>query len=271
MAIYSLSKGRLYDESESDSFFKNVLITRGRVHNANYYILHINKQRNDGKFQYPFVYCPNGSSARNQSALSMNIQKGYYIAINAGIFDVDGQYDKTDGQRRNAPLGITIQNSTVITGSDGYYHDALTINQNGDLSHTPRGIDTDAQSLITNGIVSAVTGFGAFIENYEVNDSAQGIIGSYDAQRQIIGQYGNGDYAIITIEGRSFDNSTGLSVANITDFCVNLGLKFAYLLDGGGSTETVIGRKQLNTIYEGTQGRLVPTFIVFNGMNVFTA
>ena len=47
--------------------------------------------------------------------------------------------------------------------------------------------------------------------------------------------------------------------------CKKLGLKFAYNLDGGGSTETMFGYKHLNTIYDGTTGRQVPTFIVFTG------
>ena len=48
-----------------------------------------------------------------------------------------------------------------------------------------------------------------------------------------------------------------------------MGLKFAFALDGGGSTETVIGETQINTIYEGTYGRKVPTYIIFNGTGIF--
>lgn len=270
MSLYTLSGDRVYDNSENDAFYENASITRGRYNNANYYLIHVNRKKHDGSLQYPFVYCPNGSGARSQSTLSMNMQKEYYIAINAGIFDMDGQYDKTGGQRRNGPLGITIQNSVIITDSDHHYYNALTIDANGNLGHTQSGVDIDAQSLIDNGIVSAVTGFGALIENYEVLSDATGVIGNYEAQRQIIGQYGNGDYAILTIEGRNYDNSTGLTPQNILDFCMNLGLKFAYLFDGGGSTQTVVKKKQLNTIYEGTYGRSVPTFLVFNGTSTFS-
>ena len=51
--------------------------------------------------------------------------------------------------------------------------------------------------------------------------------------------------------------------------CKKLGLKFAYNLDGGGSTETMFCGKHFNTIYENVTGRKVPTFIVFNGGTVF--
>ena len=90
-----------------------------------------------------------------------------------------------------------------------------------------------------------------------------------NAQRQIIGQFNNGDYAILTTEGRGFANSDGWTVSEAQDICVKHGLKFAYLLDGGGSTETVVGSKHINSIYEGTSGRKVPSFIIFNGTNIF--
>ena len=37
----------------------------------------------------------------------------------------------------------------------------------------------------------------------------------------------------------------------------------AYNLDGGGSTEVMIGYKHLNHIYEDSKGRAVTNFIVF--------
>jgi hypothetical protein len=88
-----------------------------------------------------------------------------------------------------------------------------------------------------------------------------------NAQRQIIGQWGCGDYAIITCEGRSNHNSDGWTIAEAQQICIKHGLKFAYNLDGGGSTETMLGKKHINTIYENETGRCVPTFIVFNGKN----
>ena len=92
---------------------------------------------------------------------------------------------------------------------------------------------------------------------------------SAHAQRQIIGQFDNGDYAILTCEGRNYANSTGWSMPQAQAICQGLNLKFAYNLDGGGSTETVIGDRQINTIYESPLGRIVPSFIVFNGTDEF--
>jgi exopolysaccharide biosynthesis protein len=145
----------------------------------------------------------------------------------------------------------------------------LTIDSNGDLGYAAR--DASGATLVSQGIVSAVCGWAPCIIDYE---SAIDVLpDAYDdqsnAQRQIIGQFGNGDYAIVTCEGRDYDHSDGWTMDEARAVCKTLGLKYAFNLDGGGSTETVLGKKQINTIYDGTYGRIVPTFIVFNGTTVF--
>jgi len=232
--------------------------------NANYTIIRIYKNKIDGEKQFPFVYAPNGSGAGTQSTYDMAHRDGFPFAINAGTFNVT----------TIKPNGIVIQNSNVIQNevdSTGHGRMPLTIDSNGDLSYA--AADADANTLANDGIVSAVVGFCPIIINYE---NAENIITLPDettwtanAQRQIIGQFGNGDYAVITCEGRSFDNSDGWTLAEAQSVCKKVGLKFAYNLDGGGSTETMLGLKHFNTIYDNTTGRIVPTFIVFNGTTRF--
>ena len=60
-----------------------------------------------------------------------------------------------------------------------------------------------------------------------------------------------------------------VKIAEAQTICQKIGLKFAYNLDGGGSTETILGKKQINTIYENQTGRKVPSFIVFNGTDEY--
>ena len=146
----------------------------------------------------------------------------------------------------------------------------LTIDNQGNLGYAE--YNADADTLVSSGVVSAVTGFMPIIVDYKPVPSTEwNRVSHYteNTQRQIIGQFGNGDYAIITCEGRGYDNSDGWTLAEAQTICQKHGLKFAYNLDGGGSTETMLGYKPINTIYEGTTGRKVQTFIVFNGKNVF--
>lgn len=263
MAIYNIDGLEVADLS--NTFPPNMTLDYAfdAGSNANYTVLRIFKKRIDGTRQFPFVYCPNGVNAGTQSTLQMNMQKGFPIAINAGVF-------YTDSSRANKPHGLVIQNGVLVQqGSTELPHYAITVNADGDLSYALPS--ADGESLIANGIVSAVNAWSPIIINYD--DASEVLSDLYDdqsnAQRQIIGQFGDGDYAILTCEGRNYDHSDGWTMDEAKAICKKVGLKFAFNLDGGGSTETVIGKKQINTIYEGTYGRIVPTYIVFNGTDTF--
>lgn len=226
---------------------------------VNYTVIRVYRTKIDGTKQYPFVYVPFGVGTSTWSTLDMMCSKKFPLGINAGVFD---------GSTK--PSGLTIQNGVLLKqGPAGYVSERrpLIIDADGNLGCVAD--DADGNSLINNGVVSAVCGFGSIIENYAPIDVSYIPNATDQAQRQIIGQFGNGDYAILTCEGRNHDHSDGWTMAEAQAICQKIGLKFAYNLDGGGSTETVVGKRQTNTIYEGTTGRKVPTFIVFNGSSAF--
>lgn len=252
--------------STLDNFLNNIDIDYGFDFetNANYTVIRIYKNKIDGTKQYPFVYAPNGINAGTMSTYDLSIKENWFLAINSGIFNTTTL----------KPDGLVIQNGAIIQNGPSIIHQGckpLTINNNGDLSYAETNVD--ASVLINQGIVSAVAGFMPIIIDYQAIPSNQwNSIEHYtqNAQRQIIGQFGNGDYAIVTCEGRNFQNSDGWTIAEAQNVCQKLGLKFAYNLDGGGSTETMLGKKHFNTIYERVTGRIVPTFIVFNGKDTFS-
>lgn len=273
MGVYDVNGNSLLDYPHDQAgFMDNIDVDYAydSSGSANYTVIRIYQTRLDGSKQFPFVYAPNGTSAGNKSTLSMNKDTGWYLAVNGGVFSTSSSMAGHSNEKE--PLGILIQDGAVLqNGPAGYtttIRKPLTIDSDGVLGCVADDADTDA--LIANGVVSAVCGFGSIIENYVPTDYTY--IPNYTAevQRQIIGQFGNGDYCIITCEGNSYDHSDGWTLAEAVAVCQKLGLKFAYVLDGGGSTETVIGKKQINTIYEGTYGRVVPTYIVFNGADTFS-
>lgn len=267
MNLYDYQGNEIIINSESplQEFIDNTDIDYAfdETTNANYTVIRIYKKKIDGTLQYPFVYAPNGANAGTKSTYDMTTEDGWMLAINSGVFNTSTL----------KPDGIVIQNGVVVQNSPSATHSQckpLTINSSGDLSYA--SYDADATTLVSNGIVSAVCGFMPIIVDYDAVPSSEwNDISHYtqNAQRQIIGQFGNGDYAIVTCEGRNYDNSDGWTIAEAQTICQKLGLKFAYNLDGGGSTETMLGDKHINTIYENTTGRIVPTFIVFNGTNAF--
>lgn len=236
---------------------------------VNFTVIRVYKTRTDGTKQYPFVYAPNGTGVATKSTLDMNKDDGWFIAINGGVFSTSQWPGTADAP--NKPLGLLIQNGVALQSGYAYstqnLRKPLTIDGNGDLSYTDN--EPNAKTLIANGVKSAVCGFGAIIDDFVPIDYSYIPDKDNNHQRQIIGQFSNGDYAIVTCEGRNFAHSDGWTMAEAVTVCQKLGLKFAYVLDGGGSTETVIGKKQINTIYENATGRIVPTYIVFNGTDTF--
>lgn len=252
-------------EKKNADFLRNVTIQHGydEASGTHYTALRIFKERLDGEKQYPFVYAPNAAGAASLSPKDLAALENWPLVINAGIFDMD----------TGCPDGLLIQNSTLIQEGPSSTISGckpLTVDFQGDLSFA----GADAVSSDLSGIVSAVCGFlPIWVDHQAVPEEDWRGIPTYaeTAQRQIIGQYENGDYAILTCEGRGFGASKGWTIPQAQNICGKLGLKFAYNLDGGGSTGTIVDRKQLNTVYEGTSGRKVPTFILFNGTTKFGA
>lgn len=251
-------------KSDNDIFRQNMTLDNGydAETGTSYTAIRVYKKKTDGTLQYPFVFAPNGDGTPIYSGLDVANAYGFPLTINAGC-----------GGTFGSPNGTLIQNGVVIQQGPTQQHPTalpLTIDSNGDLWYA--AADADAKTMVLNGIVSAVCGFMPIIKDYEAVPDTEWNTGidhyTARAQRQIIGQYANGDYAIITCEGRGFANSSGWTIAEAQNICIKLGLKFAYNLDGGGSTSVVIGKKQLNLIYEGATGRKVPAFIVFTGDTV---
>ena len=246
-------------------FLKNVSIQQAydEASATHYTALRIFKERLDGQLQYPFVYAPNAAGAASLSPKDLALLENWPLVINAGLFNMD----------TGCPDGLLIQNGTVIQEGPSATIGGckpLTIGFQGDLGYAA----ADAASSDLSGIVSAVCGFMPIITDHmAVAEEDWNDVDSYTekAQRQIIGQYENGDYAVLTCEGRGFGASEGWTIGEAQEICRKLGLKFAYNLDGGGSTGTIVDKKQLNTVYEGTTGRKVPTFILFNGSTKLTA
>ena len=262
MAIYDASGNIVRDKMEEFIDNMDFDYEYDSTSDANYTVMRIYKIKIDGTKQFPFVFAPNGAGTATMSTLDMMIANPkWLLGINGGIFTSS----KADG--------IVIQNGVSIVNTPCTLHEGaypLTIDDEGDLSFADP--DADTADLIADGIVSAVCGFCPIVVDYEAVDASYyNWIEHYaqNAQRQIIGQWGNGDYAIVTCEGRGHQASDGWTIAEAIAICIKLGLKFAYNLDGGGSAETVLGKKHINDIYDNTTGRIVPTFICFSGGNTF--
>ena len=224
---------------------------------ANYTVLRIYQTKKDGSKQYPFV---RGTDSFMQAA-TLASDEDWLIVINAGL----GKDKAVDG--------VLIENGVVKNDSPASYHAGaipLVIDADGNLGTA--AADATATEILNSGAVSACCGFCPIIVDYlpvELPTVENVDHFTKNAQRQIIGQFGNGDYAIVTCAGRKNDNSNGWTLAEAQAVCQKLGLKFAYNLDGGTSVATYLGKHAVYDYMNGTS-RKVPSFIVFNGTSSFS-
>lgn len=247
---------------------------------ACYYVVKIPQTDENGNKQYPFTTWPNCPNGGIESTLQMNRKRKFLVAQNGG-----GCYLPYDTAPTGLPIGPVIENGVVLWDPfKNWTPDPIevpgrimTIDGNGTLDYV--GTDVTAEEMVANGIVSCNYGFYPLIYNYRnfdeidegVANDMNSAAASQDAQRKAFCQYENGDYLIIASEGRGNRGGGFFTIKHMQTVCRQYGVKFAWLTDGGGSVEVVIGDKQINNIYVGTYGRPIPTFIVFNGTTQFKA
>ena len=255
------------DKSKYEAI-SSILVEYGRIKGASYVFVRIPKTLNNGKIITPRVKLTSADgsiSGTKRSTLNYARDNDSIFTVNAGLFDMStyepvGQLIIDGVSLINTPM--TDDNGIPISDSECY---PLAIDSNGKFTTYPRNVDTS--TMLNDGIQYAVTSWGKLVDNFQIctDDINSEIVHQGKYIRQSIGQYQNGDYCVCTVDMTrgSVTNEAGLSYEELAQIFVDKGVKFAYSLDGGGSAETVIGKRQLNPIYEGDSGRKVPTVIEF--------
>lgn len=268
--FYEADGDIIIPESDKTLAMASISVEYGRTSGASYYFIRIPKYTIDGKRIAPKVAITSADGSvtgSKVSALTFAKRENTIFTINAGLFNTStmqpqGQTIINGVSVTNTPM--TDDMGTDISDDECY---PLCINASGDLSAPyERSIDTAA--MIADGVKYAVTAWGQFVENFAKADSSKynEIVHAGNYIRQSIGQFQNGDYFVCTVDmsRNSVSNEAGMTYDTLADLLISKGVKFAYSLDGGGSCETVIGNRQINPIYEGTEGRAVPTVIYFD-------
>ena len=252
-----------------NSAIGSINIEYGRTNGASYVFARIPKMTNNGKSITPRIQLTSADgsiSGEKVPALTFAKRNGSVFTLNAGLFNTStlqpvGQTIIDGVSVTNTPM--TDDMGTAISDAECY---PLCIDGNGDLS-APYTRNIDTADMIAAGVVHAVTGWGKVVENFAAcPDTVENeIVHAGKYIRQVIGQFQNGDYLVCTVDMSrgAIQNEAGITYSELADFLIGKGVKFAYSLDGGGSAETVIGCRHLNPIYEGTDGRSVPTVLAF--------
>lgn len=162
------------------------------------------------------------------------------LAINAS----QGLPDLPAGRVQSA--GIQIVNKEIIQDVvyKKYAH-TLGIKENNELTYFVPG--TRAKEMLDAGVNNALCGFVPLIVDFEpVTKETLNILGGIEEAhpRQIIAQFENLDLLILSCGGRGYDG-VGMSGSDVIRILKQekRAVKFAFMLDGGGSVTTVINGK----------------------------
>lgn len=183
------------------------------------------------------------------------------LVINAGVFSTSF-----------IPEGFLIQDGVIIK-SEGTARDDveyLTIDNVGRLGTAQP--DSNPQTLINEGTKTALLGWYAIIKNGQFVSHDSSIVGGdIVAPRQVIAQDENLNTFIFTCEGRT-KTDYGMTIEQVANILINeYNCIFAYNLDGGGSTSTVLYNNKVNyDIDSHTEDRVVPTFLYWKMSDIST-
>lgn len=158
------------------------------------------------------------------------------------ILTVNGDYC---GGRNN---GVVIRNGVLYRQDDNLKRDVCVLYWDGTMeTFSPKEFDTE--TAMARGAYQAwnfgpelLDENGHAMENFNSSVKPQN-------PRTAIGYYEPGHYAIVVIDGRSYQ-SIGMSMKNLSKLMESLGCKVAYNLDGGESAEMVWGTERISVPYK---------------------
>jgi exopolysaccharide biosynthesis protein len=254
----------MYVKLDFNKYKENVLIENkyDKENNCNYIFTKIKKIINENEKIHPRIRLTNIEYSKSTSLHDFMINDEILFGINGGIFNTS---------KINPECILVLNGKEIIDMDETYIHTSPLEGGNKRNELYILGIDIDgdfkiydssytAKDIINDGCIDAFMGFVPIILDYKEFKDALKICSysSYDKHpRQIIGQFRNDDYFIITVD------SPGMDFTDLYRILKEYDIKVAYNLDGGSSTQTIFHKTQLNPIYREDTGRRIPTIITF--------
>lgn len=236
----------------------SVLHKRNNEVGTSYKVTVINKVKFDGTATKVTI---DGTSKTNKLGDGSNANVASFAKANDFLHIINGGiYLVATGEAD----GITIINGEILksTGVEQFNDEqyVLGITKDGDMRAY---INTSAEDILKAGSVYALTGFVPLIQDGNaVGDPVLAVCPHYNVRhpRQIIGVLADGNYFTFCCDGRT-DGENGMTLKEcINTMTSDLNVAFAFNLDGGGSTQSAVGKKQINRVID---GRKIPNVITF--------
>lgn len=177
------------------------------------------------------------------------------VVLNAGIF--------TSSSQNPQAYGVVVKDGVILKNdpmSSVRYRDLLAIKANGDMACFSKE-NVNLQTLINEGYLDIFLGYYGIIIDGQVVDYSS-YIDTEVNPREIICRKTNGDYLILTCDGRTESNK-GLTISDVVRILGDYDISFAFVLDGGGSTGCIVKGEKINRNIDGngTEERAVATLL----------
>lgn len=191
------------------------------------------------------------------------------VSRSGAIAGVNGVFHASDG----TPLGLIIVDGRVKS---------LPI-----MARTAMGITRDGRILIDNvsvdaggnlipdwlkeGVVYAVGGGPRLVQDGKVNvtsveEQFKTDVAAGRAPRTAVGVTHDGKLLLVAVTGRQAFHSIGVTLEELAYITIELGVKDAMNLDGGGSSTMVVRDFIMNTPSDGRERKVADAILVFDGV-----
>jgi exopolysaccharide biosynthesis protein len=183
-------------------------------------------------------------------------RKGAILAINGGGFYTERRNGETYAQM----IGNTVIDGKLVEPFNGYPGDLFFagINKKGQVIGTVPQTEKELTKLQPYQGVSFIPVLLKDGKKVEIPEEWK----TTNQPRTIIGKYANDDLIMIVIDGRQGDWSVGVTLELLQDKLLELGVKEAYNLDGGGSSVMYFNGVILNKPSDGKERPVVNNIIV---------
>jgi exopolysaccharide biosynthesis protein len=202
-----------------------------------------------------------GTSATNKLGDKNNVNVAAFAKANDFLHVINGGiYLVASGEAD----GITIIDGKILKSTGVEQFDTeqyvLGITEDGEMRVY---INETAESILNDGAKYALTGFVPLIlEGKEVDEAILSVCPHYSVRhpRQVVGVLADGNYFTFCCDGRT-DGENGMTLEECIDTLKkDFDVSFAFNLDGCGSTQTAVGKKQINRVID---GRKIPNVLAF--------
>jgi hypothetical protein len=148
----------------------------------------------------------------------------------------------------HVPFGPVVQNGVEQTPSQPNAFSPIGIDADGMVKVYPNG--TTGDDMILDGTVYGCCAYDELIHDNEiVYDTSTPAWTTTLYQHQIFAQLTNGDYVILTCDGKDYElQDVGMTYEMLCDVLMTKydNIRTAYACDGGGSVDTVVNHETIN-------------------------